>query len=148
MGNPADPLSSIPLHATHYQRELKMNERARKLVIYKTVVDKILCKRKAGELDDEILKLTGQVLTENPDITTFWNVRKETLLAIKSNTPDQIDSYVDQELMLTEQCIRVNPKSYNSWFHRGWVLDQGTQIDYQKELFLCDKCLKLDDRNF
>jgi len=92
--------------------------------------------------------LTGQVLTENPDITTFWNVRKETLLAIKSNTPDQIDSYVDQELMLTEQCIRVNPKSYNSWFHRGWVLDQGTQIDYQKELFLCDKCLKLDDRNF
>ncbi len=49
--------------------------------------------------------------------------------------------------MLTEQCIRVNPKSYNSWFHRSWVLDHGSSIDFQKEFLLCDKCLELDERN-
>jgi len=30
-----------------------------------------------------MLELTGKVLAENPDIYTFWNVRKETLLKIK-----------------------------------------------------------------
>ena len=46
----------------------------------------LFIKRKNGELDDEILQLTGQVLVENPDIYTFWNVRKETILVIKNKT--------------------------------------------------------------
>lgn len=43
----------------------------------------LLLQRKAGELDDEILQITGKVLQENPDIYTLWNVRKETILLIK-----------------------------------------------------------------
>ena len=61
--------------------------------------------------------------------------------------PELLDGYVTKELSLTEQCIRVNPKSYNSWFHRSWLLDQGVKIDYQMEFLLCDKCLELDERN-
>lgn len=63
------------------------------------------------------------------------------------NRPEELGNYVTKELMLTEQCIKVNPKSYNSWFHRSWILDQGSNIDYQAELLLCDKCLELDERN-
>jgi hypothetical protein len=51
---------------------------------YNLEYTKNLChQRKSGELDDEILKMTGKVLTENPDISTLWNIRKETILKIK-----------------------------------------------------------------
>jgi len=130
------------------QQEQKRKERAKKLAIYRTVTDKIFTKRKNGELDDEILDLTGKVLAENPDIYTFWNVRKETLLKIKNERPDEIESYVSKELGLTEHCIKVNSKSYNSWFQRSWVLDLSQEIDFIKELALCNRCLDLDDRNF
>lgn len=73
------------------------------MAIYKNLVGKIFSKvcslrelrgrnlmilyfrrqRDGGELDEEMLKLTGQVLAENPDIYTFWNIRKETILGIK-----------------------------------------------------------------
>merc|ERR1712136_679237 len=130
------------------QQEQKRKERAKKLAIYRTVTDKIFTKRKNGELDDEILDLTGKVLAENPDIYTFWNVRKETLLKIKNERPDEIESYVSKELGLTEHCIKVNSKSYNSWFQRSWVLDLSQEIDFIKELALCNRCLDLDDINF
>lgn len=42
--------------------------------------------RKAGELDDEILQFTSQVLNENPDIYTLWNIRKEAIILIKEKT--------------------------------------------------------------
>jgi len=138
----------LKVRTTAEQQEQKRKERAKKLAIYRSVTDKIFTKRENGELDDEMLELTGKVLAENPDIYTFWNVRKETLLKIKIERPDEVDSYVSKELDLTQHCIRVNSKSYNSWFQRSWVLDLVQQIDYQKELALCDKCLDLDDRNF
>ncbi|XP_057371450.1 geranylgeranyl transferase type-2 subunit alpha-like [Daphnia carinata] len=138
----------LKVRTTAEQQEIKAKERAKKLAVYKAAMDRIFCKRKSGELDDEILKITGQVLTENPDISTLWNIRKETILKIKDTMPDLVDNYVSKELLLTEQCIRVNPKSYNSWFHRNWVLDKGSKVDFQAELALCDKCLELDERNF
>ena len=61
--------------------------------------------------------------------------------------PDELEEFVKKELTLIEQCLRANPKSYHSWFHRRWILQQGTKVDYAHELILCDKCLKLDDRN-
>jgi geranylgeranyl transferase type-2 subunit alpha len=60
---------------------------------------------------------------------------------------DELEEFVKKELTLIEQCLRANPKSYHSWFHRRWILQQGTKVDYAHELILCDKCLKLDDRN-
>ena len=42
--------------------------------------------RAAGELDEEALRLTREVLSQNPDITTLWNYRKEILRA--KLTPD------------------------------------------------------------
>ena len=53
---------------------------------YKYVRFFFVKQRKAGELDDEILQFTSQVLHENPDIYTLWNIRKEAIILIKEKT--------------------------------------------------------------
>lgn len=39
--------------------------------------------RKEGELDKDLLELTGNVLSSNPDIYTLWNIRREILIIFK-----------------------------------------------------------------
>lgn len=42
-----------------------------------------LFQRKNGEMDQESLSLTEQVLAANPDFSTLWNFRRETFLHMK-----------------------------------------------------------------
>ena len=39
-------------------------------------------KREDGELDDEALDLTDQLLSANPDFYTLWNFRREVFLEL------------------------------------------------------------------
>ena len=41
--------------------------------------------RQNGELDEEGLRLTGQLLIVNPDFYTLWNYRRETLQHLKDD---------------------------------------------------------------
>ena len=45
----------------------------------------VLQQRAAGEYDVEGLKLTGGVLSKNPDVYSLWNYRKEIYLHLKSS---------------------------------------------------------------
>lgn len=55
----------------------------------------------------------------------------------------------EQELLLTQQCIQKNPKSYPSWYHREWIVRRFQCIDQgHQELELCNLFLKTDQRNF
>ena len=45
---------------------------------------KVFTQRQEAGLDDEMLAITGKVLSSNPDISTLWNIRKEVLLDMKA----------------------------------------------------------------
>lgn len=60
---------------------------------------------------------------------------------------DEVQKIYEAELFFLESCLKVNPKSYGSWHHRGWVSARLPRPDWARELGLCDRCLSLDDRN-
>uniref|UniRef100_A0A0K0DAA9 Geranylgeranyl transferase type-2 subunit alpha n=1 Tax=Angiostrongylus cantonensis TaxID=6313 RepID=A0A0K0DAA9_ANGCA len=142
---------------TDEERAVKEKERAIKLKTFCAVRDRIFEKRAKGELDDEILTLTQKLLEKNPDVYTFWNIRRETInkkikdlreLEVKSKGSTKVEDLLRAELFLTQLCLEANHKSYSAWFHRGWVLQQQEHPGVKTELMLCDKALKLDCRNF
>ncbi|VDL76509.1 unnamed protein product [Nippostrongylus brasiliensis] len=149
---------------TDEEKAAKEKERAVKLRVFCTVRDQIFAKRAKGELDDEILSLTQKLLEKNPDIYTFWNIRRETIEKkikawkdcelttqdeeCKESCRKKIENLLSGELFLTQACLEANHKSYSAWFHRGWALKQQSKPDIKRELALCEKALKLDCRNF
>ncbi|XP_014024755.1 geranylgeranyl transferase type-2 subunit alpha isoform X1 [Salmo salar] len=139
----------VKLKSTAQQEEEKRKEREKKLKIYVAARDAIFTKRMEGVLDDEALQLTQQLLSSNPDFATLWNYRREILLHLETvREEDDVQKTYEAELLFLESCLKVNPKSYGSWHHRGWVSARLPRPDWARELGLCDRCLSLDDRNF
>ncbi|XP_030374062.1 geranylgeranyl transferase type-2 subunit alpha [Scaptodrosophila lebanonensis] len=61
---------------------------------------------------------------------------------------EKLQAIFATEMGITEQCLMINPKSYNAWHHRCWTLEQNPQADWQREVKLCNTYLKYDERNF
>ncbi|KAM9445128.1 geranylgeranyl transferase type-2 subunit alpha [Clarias gariepinus] len=139
----------VKVKSTAQQEEEKRKEREKKLKVYITVRDAIFKKRSDSELDEEALQLTQQLLASNPDFATLWNYRREILQHLETvKEEEEMQKLYEAELLFIESCLKVNPKSYGSWHHRGWVSSRLPKPDWQRELGLCDRCLSLDDRNF
>ncbi|XP_036373461.1 geranylgeranyl transferase type-2 subunit alpha [Megalops cyprinoides] len=139
----------VKLKSTAQQEEEKRKEREKKLKIYVAARDACFSKRKEGVMDIEALQLTQQLLSSNPDFATLWNYRREILLHQETVlSEEEVQKLYEDELAFLEGCLKVNPKSYGSWHHRGWVLSRIPRPDWTRELGLCDRCLSLDDRNF
>lgn len=129
--------------------EEKKKEREKKLKIYVAARDACFAKRKEDIKDEEALELTQQLLSSNPDFATLWNQRREILMHLETvKDEDEMQKIYESELHFLESCLKVNPKSYGSWFHRGWVSARLPRPNWARELSLCDRCLSLDDRNF
>ncbi|KAG8003441.1 Geranylgeranyl transferase type-2 subunit alpha, partial [Nibea albiflora] len=138
----------VKIKSTAQQEEEKRKEREKKLKIYVAARDACFSKRKEGIWDDEALQLTQQLLSSNPDFATLWNYRREILMHIETvKDEDEMQKVYEAELSFLESCLKVNPKSYGSWHHRGWVSARLPRPDWARELSLCDRCLSLDDRN-
>ncbi|XP_058823726.1 geranylgeranyl transferase type-2 subunit alpha [Topomyia yanbarensis] len=125
----------------------KRKEQEQKAQKFRAGMGRILMKKVANELDDEMMDLTGRVLSANPDIATLWNLRRQCLQKIASEDKDN-QAVFDKDLSFTEMCLQVNPKSYCAWHHRCWVLENAPTPNWQKEVDLCTRYLKLDERNF
>jgi len=149
----------VKVKTTEQQEREKKVERDAKLKAYRKAMSTILARRSEGIKDELQLSISAQVLQSNPDISTLWNIRKEVLLyLIKPEVTDSGDSSEEQqidqdallrkELELTQQCLMANPKSYGTWHHRTWSLQQMDNPDWNTELMLCQRFLKLDERNF
>ncbi|KAK6029909.1 selenide, water dikinase [Ostertagia ostertagi] len=122
--------TSVP--TSDEEKAAKEKERATKLKVFCTVRDRIFEKRAKGELDDEILSLTQRLLEKNPDIYTFWNIRRETIEkkikeweecvsttedeSCKENCKKKIENLLSGELFLTQACLEENHKSYAACF--------------------------------
>ncbi|TSL61140.1 Syntaxin-binding protein 3 [Bagarius yarrelli] len=93
--------------------------------------------RSDNELDEEALQLTQQLLASNPDFATLWNYRREILLHLETvKEEEELQKLYEAELLFIESCLKVNPKSYGSWHHRGWVSSRLPKPDWKRELSL------------
>lgn len=132
------------------EAERKKAEQHEKVKQYRHAMGRILEKRNSQEFDKEMMSLTAVVLQRNPDIATLWNIRRECLLKLKESTTDDsesINEVFEKDLSLTEACLHVNPKSYCVFHHRCWLLENSDEPNWQREVNLCTKYLKLDERN-
>ncbi|KAM6033187.1 geranylgeranyl transferase type-2 subunit alpha, partial [Chlamydotis macqueenii] len=124
----------------------RRRQREEKLRLYRSAMATLLEKRGRGELDEEVLALTGAVLAANPDVGTCWNLRRRAL-------PPGPAHWLAGELSFVGSCLGVNPKSYGAWHHRGWVLRQAPPpatppATPAAERALCARLLAADPRNF
>ena len=103
------------------------------------------------------------MLKRQPDFSTVWNYRREILLhnhplSSKDGQSDEkaLRAVFEQDLELVAFGLRnKNPKSYSLWHHRRWIVSQwiervptSAKDMLTKELALCTKFLKYDERNF
>ncbi|KAM9330729.1 geranylgeranyl transferase type-2 subunit alpha [Gastrophryne carolinensis] len=139
----------IKVKTTLEQQEAKRKEREKKLQLYVGATQAAFNKREAGQLDKEALDLTTQILALNPDFASLWNLRREVFLALGNERSDEeMRSLYVGELSFLESCLRVNPKSYGTWYHRCWVMQHMPEPDWERELQLCNRSLEIDERNF
>lgn len=134
----------LKVRTSEAQKAAADREKAKKLELYQKSMKDVFERRSRNEYDNLALESTEGLLRANPDIVTLWNYRKEILLNL-----NPLKEIIIDELYLTEKCLQVNPKSYSAWFHRNWVLENiDPSPDWKKELSLCTKYLKMDERNF
>lgn len=138
----------LKIKTTAEQAAEKQKERAEKRKLYLAGLTKAFAKRTSGIHDEEGLKITAQLLIVNPDVSTLWNFRREILLAMKGEDQESWEKSLTGEMTMVENCLMKNHKSYGAWHHRCWVMENFSSPPWTAELALCDKYLKVDERNF
>ncbi|CAH8616321.1 unnamed protein product [Schistosoma bovis] len=79
--------------------------------------------------------LLNYLLLVSPNTTTFWNFKRKALL--------NNDVSVDAELRFTQLILNKYPRSYETIFHRQWIIHRYNYLNDHKfllsELELCNK---------
>ncbi|GBG32463.1 Geranylgeranyl transferase type-2 subunit alpha [Hondaea fermentalgiana] len=139
----------------------KKAARAAKYAKLRSLLHTALECRAAHDTSDATMTLCGELLCINPSINTLWNVRRDGLLARiraageKDETAAQAlrEDLCKQELELNRHAlVKGNVKSHEGWSHRAWIVEvlgeDGSCINVDRELMLCDQLLAADERNF
>eukprot|EP01051_Picozoa_sp_SAG22_P003912 SAG22_NODE_199_length_15450_cov_11.690704_8_plen_185_part_01 len=128
----------------------KLAARAKKTAQYRALSQAVMSRRAKKQYDEESLGLTNKLLEVNPEAYTVWNYRRELLSGLFAGKPDEeVQAVCEKELQFLEGCLLKNPKAYTTWEHRLWTVRKNPDTKGPaKELALCTKFLKYDERNF
>lgn len=98
----------------------------KKTQTYASLVSIIFQRRKDQDLSKDTLDLVGKMLRNNPDFYSLWNFRREILLSMNPTlsecstenkyTADNAAAIRDEEMNLSADGIRKNPKSCKAMF--------------------------------
>lgn len=135
----------MKIRTTEEEAARKKKEQELKMKAYRQAMFKIKEKRLLDEYDKELLQIIGSILSKSPDISTLWNIRRECILSMHEKQP--MPELFKKDLVFTENCLQVNPKSYCVWHHRCWILEHSPVPNWQAEIDTCSRYLKLDARN-
>lgn len=124
----------------------KKKEQDLKAKAYRNGMSRICDLRLSENFWNELLELTGKILSVNPDITTLWNIRRECILKMSADNPKDSKLF-EADLSFTAMCLQVQPKSYGAWHHRSWILEHSPNPNWDHEVDLCTLFLKKDERN-
>ncbi|KAI9758571.1 MAG: hypothetical protein M4579_003006 [Chaenotheca gracillima] len=134
---------------------------------YRNLVDDVNLKVAENQFTGEVLSLTSNLLSQNPEYYTIWNYRRLILLHglfPKSNAEDQgeapsfqkVVGLIRTDLNFLVPLLRQYPKCYWIWKYRIWLLQESIirlPASFAAEIWrderkLVDKMLVLDRRNF
>lgn len=127
-----------------------------------------LRRRSSAMTDETSMKTCAKVLSLCPEVLTAWNHRREAIERGEETrradadedeaSTSARDAWWREELALSENALKSNPKSYPSWYHRKWVIermiremgrdDARARETLAREEALCATSLNADDRNF
>ena len=139
----------VKVRTSEEQAAAKKLEREKKIKKYQSLTDEVYTRREAGSLDEELLRLTEEVLGTNPDHYTMWNVRRDVMKQVIAELDVEAKAeFFKRELHFLEKCLRINPKSYGTFVQRRWLLSEIPDPDWKQEIDLCNLFLFYDERNF
>ncbi|POM82576.1 Protein prenyltransferase alpha subunit repeat family protein [Cryptosporidium meleagridis] len=107
------------------QKELTEEEKqyiARAKQLFDECIELINQDQKKSTFSVKTLELTEKILKINTEVLTMWNFRKSYIVSEQSNS-QLIDNILNNELILTESLFKNDPKSYNLWSNRAWLLE-------------------------
>ncbi|OII75186.1 Rab alpha subunit isoform A [Cryptosporidium ubiquitum] len=107
------------------QKELTEEEKQyiiRAKQLFDECVELINEDKKKGIFSTKTLELTEKILTINSEVATMWNFRKGYIVSEQNNI-EIIDDILNKELAFTESLFKNDPKSYNLWSNRAWLLE-------------------------
>jgi len=101
---------------------------------YRETLDYFRALIQTNEVSERALEVTAEVVELNAAHYTAWQWRRDLLLALKSPLPLELEFVTD--------ATRSNPKNYQVWFHRRWLVaqlrDATAELDFTAEMLAQD----------
>ncbi|KAG5672636.1 hypothetical protein PVAND_002749 [Polypedilum vanderplanki] len=89
-----------------------------------------------------IVKYLNCAILINPDVATFWNIRRHLVERVQLN--------LTQEFHFSALVLSKKPKSSEAFFYRRWLysFQSGEAIDLAVEISLCERCAERKNGNY
>lgn len=110
--------------------------------VYQHAHKYIINQRKLNRYPLTIVKYLNCAILINPDVATFWNVRRQLV--------ERVQLSLTQEFQFSHLVLSKKPKSSEAFFYRRWLysFQSGEAIDWAVEISLCERCAERKNGNY